>query len=463
MSADQDQAAPTNTPARRNRRKRRTKSRKATAQRRGSGRARRIAVRVVLALLPLLIWQGTLLFVQMKARTLIAERQIEDARSWLGWVNSFSFRSGTNEFLLARCARKLGDYQATSAHLQTALYYGYDKETIQREQWLALAQTGDLAKSEPHLSELLVDHRGDGQEICEAYVLGYLLIQQYAGAEELLRGWSDSYPEDSQPWFMRGIINRNLGQWKSAETAFRKVIELSPDHHEASFHLGSVLLTLKNTEEALKFLKRASQDEEYRIESQVGQAHCYRLLGQPAQTRKILETVLRDHPTDSSAGLEMGRLALDDGDYATAVTWLEPLADKDPRNTDARYALASALLQVGRSEDAQAHFSAVNLMNDELANANQIAETITTKPDSAADRMKVAAAQLKYGSQEEGLFWLRSAISVNPTYRPALEALVKYYERKVRENPETPQYKTTAQKFRTMLQKLPLVPAPPVE
>ncbi|MEE2685757.1 MAG: tetratricopeptide repeat protein [Planctomycetota bacterium] len=435
---------------------RRSRKKKPERKRPGWANAlRKVASWMAIPFLVLLAWQATILYSQMKTRSLIANRNPEEARHWVGWSNKFSFRSKTNEFLLARCCRKLGDYQNFNHHLLRAHALGYDPVVLQREEWLAMAQSGVLDKSEPHLSDLLLDPRGDGQEILEAYVIGYLLIQQYTGAEELLKAWADSYPHDPLPWYLRGVVYRDLSQWKSAESAFRQSLEIEPDYYEASFQLGSVLLTLKKTDEAIAFFELAAQDATLHVECRVGQAHCYRLLGKPKQARGILDAVVKDYPNDPAASLELGRLALDEGDYKTAVHWLEPLVRKDLFNTDARYTLASALREVGRVEDAQAHFDAVTEINDQLANASQMSESISTRPESSEARLKIGAIYLKYGSESDGLFWIRSSLSVNPTHRPTVEALLNYYIKKALENPEKPAYGSTAKKFEKMLQELP--------
>ena len=408
-----------------------------------------------LLLVPLLFWQGTILYVQFKSRELLAERKPKDAYQWVDKVNRFSWHNETNEFLLARSARKMGDFQNFRYHLIRAFELGFDPARLEREEWLAMAQSGDLNKSEPHLSDLLLDPRGDGQEICEAYVIGYLLIQQYAGAEELLKGWADAYPHDPLPWYLRGVVYRDLTQWKSSESAFRRALSIEPDYSDAAFQLGSVLLTLKKTTDAIEFFERASQDPEFHVESRVGQAHCFRLLGKPKQARAVLDEVVLNYPNDPAASLELGRLSLDEANYESAIHWLEPLVRKNPRNTDARYALASALREVDRIEEAQEHFDAVREINEQLADASQLAESIDTQPESADDRLKVAAIHLKYGSESDGLFWMRSGISVNPTHRPTLEAMLDYYTRKAAENPDRPTYGVTAEKFKKMLSELP--------
>ena len=416
---------------------------------------RKVAFWVAMLFLVPLIWQGTIFYSQMKTRSLIAQRNPEEARLWVGWANSFSWRSKTNEFLLARCSRKIGDYQSFNRYLLRAHALGYDPVLLQREEWLAMAQSGGLDKSEPHLSDLLLDPRGDGQEILEAYVIGYLLIQQYAGAEELLKAWADAYPHDPLPWYLRGVVYRDLAQWKSAESAFRRTLEIEPDYYEASFQLGSVLLTLKKTNEAIQFFEIAATDAGLRSECRVGRAHCYRLLGRPKQARAILDAVVRDEPNHPAASLELGRISLDEADYEAAVHWLEPLVRKDSFNTDARYLLASALREVGQVEDAQEHFDAVSEINEQLADASQLAEAISTGPESSKTRLKIGAIYLACGSEEDGLFWIRSSLSVNPTHRPTVEALLNYYEKKAVENPEKPAYGGTVEKFKQMLNKLP--------
>ena len=62
---------------------------------------------------------------------------------------------------------------------------------------------------------------------------------------------------------------------------------------------------------------------------------------------------------------------------------------------------------------------------------------------------------MQYGSEVEGLTWLRGALSVNPEHRPAVEAMLTYYQNKITEKPDNPTYRLTLEKFKQMLNKLP--------
>ena len=112
---------------------------------------------------------------------------------------------------------------------------------------------------------------------------------------------------------------------------------------------------------------------------------------------------------------------------------------------------------MGRTEDAQAHFDAVAEINDHLADANQLSESINTSPESADDRLKIGLIHMQYGSEVEGLTWLRGALSVNPQHRPTVEAMLSYYQNKITDKPDNPTYRSTLEKFKQMLREIPSV------
>jgi len=65
-------------------------------------------------------------------------------------------------------------FDQVSPHLLQALDAGCDLRLVEREQWLAQAQTGRFDQVGPHLAGLFQDAGSDGPEICSAYV-GLLL------------------------------------------------------------------------------------------------------------------------------------------------------------------------------------------------------------------------------------------------------------------------------------------------
>jgi len=351
------------------------------------------------------------------------------------------------EFLRARLARHRGELRKMQEHLLAARDAGFEYERLDREQTLAKAQLGEMRGAERELANLLNDPRGDEQEICNAFIQGYVQIQQYEAARQLLTSWAGDFPEDPRPLFLRGTVEMNSEMWKEAEADFRKALAVDPDHGQSAYHLASVLLTQKHPDKAMQYFRIAAQDKALKLSALAGQGHCYRLLGKPEQSRQKLEEILEIAPQDVTANFELARLDLDAGNYGEAKSRLEPIVADDPRHTDARYHLAIVLREQGMPAEAQEHFMAVREINKQLADASDMAERITMDSSSAETRLKIARIHMEYGSRREGLMWLRSNLTIAPDHIESLKELENYYRMRYAEEPDNERFLELAEEY----------------
>ena len=372
-----------------------------------------------------------------QAKANLLNHKLEIAQEWITFAQKVPFvKKSEIHFFTARLERRKGDYSQMSKYLGLAQDAGYDPEMITRERILASAQSADLDTAQPHFANLLEDPRGDEREICEAFVIGFLQYQLNDRAIELVRAWQQDFPSDARPHYLEGIIYTSMDRYKEAEQCFLNALKVDPKYYGAAMEIAAVLLELKNSERALKYLKLAAEDPLLLSDSYVAQAHCYRMLGQADKAEKILRIVLQKTPKHYAASNELGRILVVDRRYAEAIPLLQPIVDDDGLLTDPRQSLAMALRGEGRLEEAQAHFDAVENIKDHLATANQIVETIGSGPESIYDRLTVAQLFWEYGSEQDAMVWMRTAYLLNSKYLPTLEFMLKYYQEKVKQNPE---------------------------
>ncbi|MFP6576196.1 MAG: tetratricopeptide repeat protein [Pirellulaceae bacterium] len=374
------------------------------------------------------------------------------------WPQQASWKADV-EFLRARLARHRGKIREMHEHLLAARDAGYDLEKLKREQTLAKAQLGEMRGAERDLATLLNDPRGDEQEICNAFIQGYLQIQQFEAARQLLTSWAGDFPEDPRPLFLRGTVQMNIELWKEAEADFRKAPTIDPKHFQSAYHLASVLLTQKHPDRAMEYFRIAAQDKTLKLTALAGQGHCYRLLGKPEKARVLLEKILEDEPNDVTASFELAKLDMDNGDYQKARVRLEPIVAADSRHTDARQQLAVVLRVQGEEAKAQEHFLAVKEINEQLANASDLAERITMDASSADTRLQIAKIYLQYGSRREGLMWLRSNLTIAPEHPASLRELEEYYRVRYREEPGNDRFLELAEEYQRR-QNVPLQNTP---
>ncbi|MEC9095938.1 MAG: tetratricopeptide repeat protein [Planctomycetota bacterium] len=411
---------------------------------------------IALLIISVVIWYPESHISQV--RTALLEHNLELAKTHLDKLQAFPLRNKAEvHFLTARLERRRGDYDQMNAYLELAQAEGYDPVRIQRERILAAAQAANLEVAQPKLPELLNDPRGDEREICEAYIIGYLQFQQHEAALQLADAWQNDFPEDARPHFLEGVIQKSLFNYKQSEEAYRRALEINPKYYQAALDIADVLLTLKDTERAIQYLKMAEDDPNFRVDSYTAQAHCLRMLGRDEQAEQILRIVTKEYPEHIAAGIELGRILIETNRPKEGIEVLEPIIDKDPRNTDGRHMLAMGLRSLGELNKAQEHFDYVEKVKENLADANQIAQRIGSGKDSIDQRLIIAEKFWTYGSEQEAMIWMRSAYQLDPLYLPTLKFMKQYYEVKIKEDPNLQQqldrFTTEVEKAEARLQQ----------
>jgi tetratricopeptide (TPR) repeat protein len=361
----------------------------------------------------------------------------EVALDWLTCADILSARDAEVAFLKARGYRKLGRFDETRAALIRSGKLGYPVERLEREQWLALAQAGQLREAEPHLAGLLTDPGGDASEICEAYVTGFIRNHRVGEAFLLLDSWAADEPDNPLPEVLRGKLQIELGRWEDAEKSLARASALRPGDTEADYYLANVLVERKRTREALPVYERcavqAADPTELR-RAKIGQVRCLRTLGDAERARSLLERMLRKEPGERDALIELARVEMEAGRFAEAVADLEQADARRDHDLEVRYAWAGALRGAGRLEEARKEFEEIAQAQSSLTRAANLLDRVRKKPDDVEARFEAGRTFLRYGEPEKGLFWLRSVLDYAPDHGPTCRLLAEYYERRSAED-----------------------------
>jgi tetratricopeptide (TPR) repeat protein len=140
--------------------------------------------------------------------------------------------------LAARIARAEKDFDAALSHLNRAIALA-----PQREAFVEKARTLDQAGLKPQAREAwhaILKVIPQHQEAASR--LGRLAFEDrdYATAASLLeRATASEAPAST--WFDLGLVRQDLRDYPRAADAYRKAIEIKPDHAEAALNLGIVL------------------------------------------------------------------------------------------------------------------------------------------------------------------------------------------------------------------------------
>ncbi|MCO6458678.1 MAG: tetratricopeptide repeat protein [Pirellulaceae bacterium] len=363
-----------------------------------------------------------------QARNCLENRQLAQARQWLDAALHRDPDSGEALLLLARLERREGRLSNARDYLQRAWKAGVSPARLERQQWLALAQAGQLDEAEPHLNELLSDPQGEAAEICEAFLNGYLRAYRFDDALRLLDAWQADFPADPQPRIYRGMVFEHLMMTGKAIEEYEAACRLDPARLEAHLRLADQLAALLRDEQALAHYQICLDADPRHPEARLGYASCLLKQGQVEQPEQIFRQVLADNPGNRRARAGLAQLTMSAGKYDEAVAVLQELVAEQPTDRAWRYQLATALQTSGRADEARPHFEFVTAANQAMARAQGLLEQLRTEPARVDLRFDVGSTLLQYGSASEGVAWLQSVLQLEPDHRAAHEALAAHYE-----------------------------------
>ena len=362
---------------------------------------------------------------------ILAEKALreEDAEAALGWLDSIPEwnRVGKTHLIYARAHRKQGKFDLVHAHLKTAWELGVMVELLEREQWLTQARAGQMDEAEPHLRQLLLDPRDNGQEICECYVTGYLLNYQFSSAAPILAAWEAEFPMDPRPHELKGAWLQDSERWSEAVASYEKALGLAPGKTRIRTDMAVCLRELHDYDKAkLEFLRCLDEmPDDSQLLIQWGEWLLSN--GKANETKSVLQKVLDLEPKNQDARFAMAKTLLMDGAARDAVQTLQQLHRENPYRIAIQYSLASALQASGMTEQATEMYQQVNAAEKKLRRKQELLDGLFKNPNQPDVRYEIAMIAMNHESPVEGLRWLLSVVDLNPRHAAAHAALADYY------------------------------------
>ncbi len=390
----------------------------------------RLLVTIAVILLALLavfarpLWQQYRLSM---ARKCLRTHQVDEALVWLEAAEAHNSDDAEVQFLMARTHRRRGAFELCRRHVQEAWRLGFPVQRLEREQWLALAQSGQIDEAEPHLDELLADPQGDVQEICDAYVAGYLRVYRFDPALELLDAWQADFPKDPQPLFWRARIWEHTFADHKAVDLYREAVELAPYRTDLRSDLAALLSERREFDEAEEHFRHCAKEAPDNIEILAGWGNCLLEQQQTDRARKLFSQALEKDPTHFQALYGLGRLELRAGEKHEALKWLELAYEQNPKHSRMRFALASALRDTGQTQAAKAHYQYYTDAKKALDELDDLMGQVFNEPDLVETRYQVGMKLIEYVSSVQGAIWLQSVLQLDPSHAPTHEALAAHY------------------------------------
>jgi tetratricopeptide (TPR) repeat protein len=363
-------------------------------------------------------------------RSALVRYHPDDARIHLERCLRVWPNSARAHLLLSRAARQSGDLEEADRRLRQCqrLKGGSDEETVL--EWALLhAAGGDLREVEEFLQRQAEEGLERARLVWEALSEGYITVYRILDALACLDHWLEVDPDDLRALELRGLAyQRGKSAHKGAED-FRRVIERDPSRSGTRWRLVLCLLDAGSYDEALTHLEQIDRERPGDPEVQVRLARCLNMLDRGKEARDMLDAVLEAHPEHPLALRTRGQFALTDREPARAEAWLQRAAKVWPDDYQTHWLLVQALQQQNKTEQAKLELAKAEEIKDRVERLSDLrSRKMSEQPLEPALHCEMGVLLLRSGYKDVGERWLKSALSLNPDYRPAHAALAELYQ-----------------------------------
>jgi tetratricopeptide (TPR) repeat protein len=290
----------------------------------------------------------------------VLETNADDPRVWL-YSGSYNVR--------------LGDFETAAANFQVALDRA-DKISDSSSRLQALAGLGesllaqqDIEQARIHIDLLKIEASQSFQTM--------LLVARLAYIDQ---------------------------QWTTAQENLQQILRVAPNYRPAQMLLGAVHLRSGNLSQAEMYLSSAVASVPGDVRARQMLAETRLQMRKADEALEALAPILSGPDADSLTLQLAARASLGERDIDEGIEYLRRSVDEDPGNEDLRFQLAVTLLEVGRTDEAQAVLDEIDVSgSEEDAYRRDVLGVLKSMRDGQAP------AALQAAKQVAGTFSTRSS------------------------------------------------------
>jgi tetratricopeptide (TPR) repeat protein len=398
------------------------------------------------------------------AKNALISLDTASADRWLSITTSLSSKTAEIEYLLAKKARLNRKFVEMSDHLRAALKGGFDSEILEREQILANVSVGEMDPlSEAKVKLWIASKSPDIGDVVDSYANGLATLSRFDDAGKVLEQYETIYPNDAMVNFRMGIMNEHIRATDKAEKEYRLALAKDPKHIRAAWRVARIESNKNAPEEAIKILNAFDNGQQsLAIKTFLG--HCYQQLGDFDKSREYFKMAVEkghsaclesyraidETPERFLAASDLGILEASLGNWDDAKKYLELALKENPKDFIARNSYGQVLRRLGQTEQADDEFKRIRLEREEFDRLTVLRDKISQSPSDTAARVEMGRILFKYESERFGLFWIRSALTYDPSCQDAHQFLAEYYTDKYKQE-KNDLYRTKADAHRSYL------------
>jgi tetratricopeptide (TPR) repeat protein len=357
------------------------------------------------------------------AKSAVAEDDLSAARRHLTACLAEWPDDGEVNFLMARAARRDGDYATATRCLTRASAVGWKADAIEMERTLHAAQTGDFQRTENRILQWALRGTDEPRLFLEVLIPNYLIRHDLDQALMFLSIWTEREPRNVRAllWLVETCEQLRLPE--RAMNAARAAAAAAPDRADVRAKCGLILIEFNQFSEARPHLERAIELAPHDRGARLGLARCLHAFGETSASISLLDELLSERSDDSEALGMRGKVALQSNRPADAVNYLKKALDRSRSDLDTLSNLALALITLGKPNEARMYQDRHEAAVKDQAEFTETTRAVAKDPRNPDLRYKAGMILMRNGYKEGGLQWLESALAENPAHEPSREAL----------------------------------------
>lgn len=256
-----------------------------------------------------------------------------------------------NDLILADVAARRGHYDVS-----VGLYLQLARDTRDprlAERATRVANFADMGKEALEAANLWVDIDPDNVEARQ--LLTALLVKggESGSALDHLERILEGENKSGKPFMVVASLLSRERDKDLALDLMTQLVEKRSDNPDAYFALSHLALRLGVHDKALDAVQRSLQLKPDWQEASLHQARILLAQGNTAQVVALLEELIFDHPEDPEYRIFYARLLMEQERLADAYVQFKKVAEQQPDNDDALFALGFIGLQLDRLDEAE--------------------------------------------------------------------------------------------------------------
>ena len=216
--------------------------------------------------------------------------------------------------------------------------------------------------------------------------------------------------------------------FETAHALYLRAHILDSDSFQWVYFLGVVDAARGRTDEAAAWFEKALALDPHYVPAQIAAADGLLNNSDLVASERLYRGILDTSPTEPRARLGLGRVYAARGDLRNAVQEYEAACNSNPRFAEARYALAMALRELNRPDEAQHHLALYQQAPEsQPALEDPLLQRVLQQEAGADAYTRAGVERVNAGDVELGAQLLERAVDLNPSDEgAALSLLIAY-------------------------------------